>query len=137
MPILVDTSFVHAVISSREKTHHEARETYLKLDEQMLLPTITLPELAFLASRIGGNAAAAKAMRAIRSSKITMINLALEDYDRASAILEQYQESRIDFVDACLMAIAERLNITRVLTYDRRDSSLFRPAHCEYFELLP
>ncbi len=35
------------------------------------------------------------------------------------------------------MVIAERLNITRIVTFDRRDFSVFRPSHCEYFELLP
>ena len=35
------------------------------------------------------------------------------------------------------MAIAERLNITRIATFDRRDFSIFQPSHCDYLELLP
>jgi uncharacterized protein len=35
------------------------------------------------------------------------------------------------------IAIAERLNITTVLTIDQRDFRLFRPKHCESFKLLP
>jgi hypothetical protein len=35
------------------------------------------------------------------------------------------------------MAQAERLNIARIATFDRRDFSVFRPKHCEYLELLP
>jgi predicted nucleic acid-binding protein len=36
-----------------------------------------------------------------------------------------------------IVAIAERLNITRVLTLDRRDFQLIRPKHCSAFEILP
>jgi predicted nucleic acid-binding protein len=52
-------------------------------------------------------------------------------------ILEQYADSQLDFADAAIVAIAERLNITRVYTLDRRDFSIIRPSHCDYFELLP
>jgi len=65
--------------------------------------------------------------------------MALMDGDmlRTAEILAQYQDSRIDFVDATVMAIAERENIKTVLTLDRRDFSLFRPKHCLSFTLLP
>lgn len=43
----------------------------------------------------------------------------------------------LDFVDALIVAIAERLNITRLLTLDRRDFQIIRPKHCNSFELLP
>jgi hypothetical protein len=38
---------------------------------------------------------------------------------------------------ATVVATAERLKITRILTTDRRDFSLVRPRHCSAFELLP
>jgi uncharacterized protein len=43
----------------------------------------------------------------------------------------------LDFTDAAIVAIAERSNITRILTLDRRDFTLIRPKHCDYFEILP
>ena len=33
--------------------------------------------------------------------------------------------------------VAERLNITRILTLDQRDFQIIRPKHSEYFEILP
>jgi uncharacterized protein len=51
--------------------------------------------------------------------------------------LTKYADSRIDFVDASVMAVAERLSITTILTLDQRDFRLFRPPHCQSFELLP
>ena len=63
--------------------------------------------------------------------------IAALDLERVNQILEQYADSQLDFVDAVIVAIAERVGITRVLTLDRRDFSLVRPKHCDYFEILP
>lgn len=60
-----------------------------------------------------------------------------EDLVRVHEILEQYADNQLDFTDAAIVATAERLNITRVYTLDRRDFSVIRPSHCDYFELLP
>jgi hypothetical protein len=60
-----------------------------------------------------------------------------EDLVRVHQILEQYADNQLDFTDAASIAIAERLAITRVYTLIRRDFSVIRPNHCDYFELLP
>lgn len=64
-------------------------------------------------------------------------SLTTEDLVRVHEILEQYADSQLDFTDAAIIAIAERLTITRVYTLDRRDFSIIRPRHWDYFELLP
>src|SRR5438477_532166 len=50
-------------------------------------------------------------------------------------ILERRREIRL--VDASIVAIAERLRVTRLLTADRRHFSLIRPRHCPALELVP
>jgi predicted nucleic acid-binding protein len=59
------------------------------------------------------------------------------DYTRAADVLRNYNDANIDFVDACIVAMAERLNIRKVLTIDQRHFRIFRPRHCDSFELLP
>jgi hypothetical protein len=43
---------------------------------------------------------------------------------------------RLDFVDASIVALAERLSIQRILTIDKKDFRIIRPKHCAYFEIL-
>jgi uncharacterized protein len=64
---------------------------------------------------------------------------ALTDKDmiRMRQIMNKYKDNQFDFVDTAIMALAERLNITQIMTFDRRDFGAFRPAHCDYFTLLP
>jgi len=59
------------------------------------------------------------------------------DMLRMTQIMNQYRDAEFDFADAAIMAQAERLNVVRVATFDRRDFAMFRPAHCDYLELLP
>ena len=40
--------------------------------------------------------------------------------------MEKYADARFDFVDCCIMALAERLAITQICTFDRRDFSIFK-----------
>jgi predicted nucleic acid-binding protein len=45
--------------------------------------------------------------------------------------------TRFDFVDCAILTLAERLDITQICTFDRRDFAAYKPTHCEYLELLP
>ncbi|MBZ0288526.1 MAG: PIN domain-containing protein, partial [Anaerolineae bacterium] len=60
-----------------------------------------------------------------------------EDFVRMITIMEQYRDAELDFADASLMAISERLNITTIYTFDRRDFGMFRPKHTDFLTLLP
>jgi len=75
--------------------------------------------------------------RALRRLKLTLEIPHQEDYSRSAEIIRQYSDAKLDFVDTLIVAMAERLNITRVLTLDRRDFQLIRPKHCSAFEILP
>jgi predicted nucleic acid-binding protein len=137
MTILADTSFLYAVIDPRDRLHTSAIPFYRAATEPILFPTVALTELALLANRIGGSPATVLVMEAILKSKVSLVDPTSADYVRTLEILTQYTDSRIDFVDACIMAIAERLQISRILTFDHRDFGLYRPIHIPHFELLP
>lgn len=76
-------------------------------------------------------------LKRLATSTVTLESLTLPDLERAIEILDVYADSRLDFVDSTIVAIAERLNITRILTLDRRDFTIIRPTHHAHFEILP
>jgi predicted nucleic acid-binding protein len=65
------------------------------------------------------------------------VSLTVADFIRAVALMDKYHDAELDFVDCCLTALAERLGITGICTFDRRDFSIIRPVHTDHFELLP
>ena len=66
-----------------------------------------------------------------------IINLSTADRKRMQEIMRQYQDAELDIADVAQLTLAERLEITQIYTFDRRDFSIFRPSHCDYLELLP
>ena len=59
------------------------------------------------------------------------------DRERAAELAAQHRDLEIGYVDAVVVAIAERLRERRIATVDRRDFMAIRPRHVEAFELLP
>lgn len=135
--ILVDTSFLVALNNPRDKHHHRVIEFASKTEANFLLPEVVLTEAAFLIRREGDVPAVLSFLARLVQSQARLQTLRLTDLTRAREIMAQYQKSRLDFVDCCIMALAERLNITQIATLDVRDFSMVKPRHSEYLELVP
>ncbi|MDB9493769.1 PIN domain-containing protein [Spirulina major CS-329] len=133
---IADTGFVVALLN-RKDHHHSAVATIYQHQPTIALPQPALTEIAYLLGRDAGILTIVQFLRSLDKSRFQVISLTWPDTQRVAQILEMYQDSQIDFVDACVMAIAERLNLQTVLTLDRRDFSIFRPQHCQAFNLLP
>ena len=133
---LIDTGFMFAVLD-KEDVKHETCSLAYEREMAMFLPEVVLPELAYLVIRSLGYDILTTFLRYVAAGNLLLISTTREDLERASEILEKYADSKIDFVDCVIMAIAERLKIERILTIDRRDFGLLRPRHCDYFEIIP
>lgn len=133
---LIDTGFLFAVLDESDK-HHKSCAAALEEQRNVLLPEIVLPELAYLLLRRSDYRKLTKFLRSVAVGNFTLVSTELQDLNRAAEILEKYADAKVDFVDCVVVAIAERLNIERILTVDRRHFNLFRPAHCEFFEIVP
>lgn len=136
MTSLIDTGFLLAVLDEKD-FQHRACTTALEAEIAPYLPEAVLPELAYLVLRDLGYRVWITFLNSIAEGELPLLSTELQDIKRAAEILEKYSDSKIDYVDAVIMAIAERLKIKRILTVDRRDFTLFRPRHCDAFEIIP
>lgn len=82
-----------------------------------------------------GSKAEQKLVESLMNGEMTLEPLTLQDLPRILELLSRCVAAQIGFVDAAVVATAERLKISRILTTDRRDFSLIRPRHCKAFEL--
>ena len=133
---LIDTGFMFAVLDESD-AHHESCATAFDFELNPLLPEAVLTELAYLLLKRGGYKKLDVFLRSVVAGDFSLVRTEIEDLARAAEILEKYADSRVDFVDCVIAAIAERLDIKRILTVDRRHFNLFRPRHCDHFEILP
>jgi uncharacterized protein len=133
---IADTGFVVALLNQRDDRHLDVVPIYLQRS-RIILPQTVLAEVAYLLGRDAGIPTVAAFLRRIPDSRFQLTALSDPDINYTAEILETYAGSRIDFVDATVMAIAQRYRSSLILTLDQRDFRLFRPQHCEGFELLP
>jgi hypothetical protein len=59
------------------------------------------------------------------------------DHQPAVELIRRYADMNLGLVDASIVAIAERMDVTTVATLNRRDFAVVRPAHIGAFELTP
>ena len=59
------------------------------------------------------------------------------DYPRIRELCARYEDSDLGFVDASVVAIAERLGEDKIATLDHRHFGMIRPRHIDAFRLLP
>ena len=135
--ILADTGPLYAAADEDDAHHAEVRSFLERNREPILVPISVLPEVCCFLDRELGTQAGARFVRAFVTGELLLEQVLPDDLSRCVELMEQYADSRIGFVDASVVAIAERLGITRVLTVDRRHFSAIRPRHIPAFELLP
>lgn len=138
MAFLLDSGFLYAQLNGRDD-HHAEVSTIAKIAEKepIILPVPAITEVTYLLQRDVGIEAVATFLENLPETDLIMETPTVEDYKRAAEILRKYDDANIDFVDACIVAISERLNITKILTVDRRHFRMFKPKHCATFEILP
>ncbi|MBZ0299784.1 MAG: PIN domain-containing protein [Anaerolineae bacterium] len=137
MSVLIDTSFLLAVFYRKDKHHELALRASSMLRSERIVAAPAIVETFFMTFARVNYAQAIRAFEHLTTSGFRVIDPVAEDMIRMQAIMNQYRDAELDFVDVAQMAIAERLNIRQVYTFDRRDFSLFRPKHTEFLELLP
>ncbi|MFN5514028.1 MAG: type II toxin-antitoxin system VapC family toxin [Cyanobacteriota bacterium] len=134
---ILDTSFLFALTDQSDRNHPRVLAVAQSVNESLLLPVVVLPEVCYLIASRLGHQVMRRFVSRMTPDAVQVEPVILEDLIRVHEVLEQYADSQLDFTDAAIVAIAERLNITRIYTLDRRDFSIIRPTHCDYFELFP
>jgi uncharacterized protein len=138
MIAVADTGFLLALVNKRDINHTRAVEIATKASgDTLIIPVSVLTEVCYLIASRLGHKAMRRFLQQIAEGGSDLETITLPDLRRAIELLTQYSDSRLDFVDATIVAIAERKGINRVLTFDRRDFAIIRPRHCSYFDLLP
>lgn len=133
---VADTGFVLAAVNHADKHHAACARTYQAM-RRIHLPQSVLTEAAYMIMRDAGVPVAVRFLMNLHTTKYRLLALELADIRRAASLLDHYANIELDFVDASVVAVAERLNLIHILTIDKRDFNIIRPLHAEFFTLLP
>jgi len=135
--LLVDTNVWLAAADRRSVHHQECTQLIVANAGRVSSPVPVLAESSWLILDRLGPEPHRLFLEAIVEGAIAAIDLTGGDWRRATALCAQYADLRLDLMDASIVAIAERLEITIIATFNHRDFTVVRPAHTEAFELIP
>ncbi len=138
MAIFLDPSVVLAAADRADLNHAAAVAWFGRAAEPLFLSALSLAELDTLFQRELGEDATPALVRSItewrdppRRTRPTGTS------SGPCELLEAAREHRPRLADAALVAMAERLGVHRIATFDRRPIAVFRPRHSRAFDLEP
>jgi len=134
---LVDSSFLFTLNSPTDVNRPLTQRVIYMTMMQYFVPDVVLSEVTYMLRARIGQQAVIQFLMTFSKSPFTLVPVLKEDLTRAGQVMQKYRESDLDFVDCCLVALAERLNITHICTFDERDFRKIVPDHAPYFTILP
>ena len=126
-----------AVADDADPDHHRCQDVLDRQPGPLVTTALVVAEAGWLIERQLGPAAEAAFYTSIADGDLTVETLTGVDWARIAELVETYGDLGLGGVDASLVAIAERLNVTAIATLDHRDFTVVRPRHVDVFELLP
>ena len=96
-----------------------------------------IAESAWLIERRLGAKAEAAFLRLVTTGAVRVVDLTVDDYERSVALVEQYADLGLGFVDASIVTVGERMGVVSLATLNHRDFRAVRPSHVAAFDLVP
>lgn len=119
MKILVDTAPIVAAIHQRDPAHQMARTSMARLRRRAVLPSPVLVEADYLIRSRAGASAARAFLKSIAKGTHEVAYMTAGLMQRAAELDAKYADLNLGFVDASVMAIAERHEMP-IFTFDFR-----------------
>lgn len=135
--ILVDTNILVAVANAADNNHAVARELLETIPDALLVTPTVIAEVCYLLHERAGSKAEVQFLQSFAAGELHLAELTLADVSRMAELTRRYDDLGLGGTDASIVAVAERLDITSIATFDRRHFTVVRPEHVEAFALLP
>ncbi len=137
MTVVADTGPLYALMDRSDTWHARVVAWWGERLRGVVVPVSVLPEVSYLLQTRIGPAAEQAFIRAVASGEFITEPLESEDIARALQLMQEYGDLPLGFVDATVVATAERLGVREILTTDRRHFGVIRPLHANSLVLLP
>ena len=137
MTLVVDAGPLVAVASRTDQAHESCVALLGRVPSPLVVPALVVSEASYLIERHVGAHAERALANAFRMGELVVEPVEPSDWNRISELVDTYADLPLGIVDASIVALAERLNVTTLATLDRKHFTVVRPKHCDAFELVP
>lgn len=124
--ILVDAGPLIALLSRTDKHHAACVGIFRELDCPFLTTLPVFTEAMYFLQVYGGWSGQGALWKLLLRGDLVFEHPTATDLARMDLLMRKYADLPMDFADSSLVAIAERLSLTRIFTLDRADFSTYR-----------
>ncbi|MGC2374398.1 MAG: PIN domain-containing protein [Solirubrobacteraceae bacterium] len=132
---VVDAGPLYAAADSDDRDHAACLAILSRSELRLVIPTLVVAEATYFVGRRLGPAAERAFLAGL--GELEVEGPTSQDLTRMAELVEQYADFPLGGTDASVIALAERLHATTVITLDRRHFAAVRPRHRKALELLP
>jgi hypothetical protein len=135
--LLCDTGVLLAAGNIKDQAHQPCLKLLRQADGPLLVPSPVLGEIGYLLQSRVGPQAEVSFLESFGGNGFHIAELKDEDIQRMAELVQTYVDLPLGIVDAAVIAVAERLQLTEVATLDHWHFTVVRPRHTAAFVLLP
>ena len=133
--LVTDTSVLFAALVTDDRDHERCEALQFLVRFGMPAPVVT--ETCLLAQSTRNDRAAHALLESVVDASVEVMPLEREDYARVGQLLSKYADTGVSFVDASVMAVAERGRGGHDRYARPPPISVVRPGHVGAFNLVP
>lgn len=115
--VLVDAGALVALLDRDDAAHERCLSALAAIRDPLITVWPALAEAMHLVS--GVHAATAALCDMVADGLVTLLSPEPREFARVQALMAKYRDLPMDFADAVLVAVAERHDLTRIVTFDR------------------
>jgi uncharacterized protein len=135
--LVADTSAIIASLNRADAAHLSVRAALEAERGRLVVVDYVIAEVDYLALKYLGRDAEEAFLDDVLAGGWSRKVALAGDIARVLELIRRFREHEIGIADAALLAVAERLNVRRILTLDRRHFSAFKFRDSKPLQLLP
>jgi len=133
--MLVAAGPLVALLHAGDEHHERCKEVASRIRSPLVTVWPAFTEAAYL---LGFSWKAQDALwEMVQREALAFLQLGAEDFPRMRELMKQYNDLPMDLADSALVRVAEREKLRELFTLDRRDFSVYRPAHVKRLVIVP
>lgn len=132
---IVDAGPLYAAADSDDVDHAACFSALARTDLRLVVAAMAVAEATYFVGRRLGPVAERAFLDGLAGLDVE--GPSGEDFTRMAELVEQYKDFPLGGTDASVIALAERLDASTIVTLDYRHFASVKPRHRDAFELLP
>jgi predicted nucleic acid-binding protein len=137
LTLLIDAAPLVALADPAEPLRKEIQHTLSSERGDLIIPAPTTAEIDYLLGQRFGHAARRAFLTDLAAGRFTVAALDRADYATIVALEERHADLHLGLADCALIALADRHQTTRILSFDERHFRAVPPLQGGAFTILP